>query len=110
MRFTGLTGYRRGNGTVGVRNHVIVLAAADNVNPLARQLADQTPGVTCIRASFGRGQLGEDFELAFAVAASDGERLLKTLPIPGITLAHVGVFVEELALFIQEQGQRRRIE
>jgi altronate dehydratase large subunit len=60
MKFTGLTGYRRGNGTVGVRNHVIVLAAADNVNPLARQLADQAPGVTCIRASFGRGQLGED--------------------------------------------------
>jgi altronate dehydratase len=54
MKLDGLTGYRRGNGTVGIRNHVVVLAAADNVNPLGRQLADQTPGVTFIRASFGR--------------------------------------------------------
>jgi altronate dehydratase large subunit len=69
MKLDGLKGYRRGNGTVGVRNHVVVLAAADNVNPLARQLADQTPGVTFIRASFGRGQLGDDFKLALRTMA-----------------------------------------
>jgi altronate dehydratase large subunit len=69
MKLDGLTGYRRGNGTVGVRNHVVVLAAADNVNPLARQLADQTPGVAFIRASFGRGQLGDDFKLALRTMA-----------------------------------------
>jgi altronate dehydratase large subunit len=69
MTLDGLTGYRRGNGTVGVRNHVVVLAAADNVNPLARQLADQTPGVAFIRASFGRGQLGDDFKLALRTMA-----------------------------------------
>jgi altronate dehydratase large subunit len=69
MKLDGLTGYKRGNGTVGVRNHVVVLAAADNVNPLARQLADQTPGVAFIRASFGRGQLGDDFKLALRTMA-----------------------------------------
>jgi altronate dehydratase large subunit len=69
MKLDGLTGHRRSNGTVGVRNHVVVLAAADNVNPLARRLADQTPGVTFIRASFGRGQLGEDFKLALRTMA-----------------------------------------
>lgn len=53
---------------------------------------------------------GEDFELAFAVAPADGERLLQTQPLAGITLAHVGVFVEEPALFLQERGQLRRIE
>jgi altronate dehydratase large subunit len=69
MKLNDLRGYRRDNGTVGVRNHVIVLAAADNVNPLARQLADRVPGVIFIRASFGRGQLGEDFELALRTMA-----------------------------------------
>jgi len=64
-----LSGYRRSNGTLGVRNHVAVLAAADNVNPLARQLADQAPGTTFIRASFGRGQLGDDFKLALRTMA-----------------------------------------
>jgi thiamine-monophosphate kinase len=53
---------------------------------------------------------GEDFELAFAVDPADGARLLQTQPIPGITLAHVGEFVAEPALFLEEQGTRRRIE
>ena len=52
---------------------------------------------------------GEDFELAFAVDPAEGERLLKTQPLAGITLAHVGVFVDEFALFLEEQGTRRRI-
>jgi altronate dehydratase large subunit len=64
-----LSGYRRSNRTVGVRNHIAVLAAADNVNPLAWQLADRTPGTTFIRASFGRGQSGDDFKLALRTMA-----------------------------------------
>ena len=53
---------------------------------------------------------GEDFELAFAVDSADGERLLTTQPIPGITLSHVGVFVAEKGLFLEENGMRRCIE
>ena len=51
----GLTGYPRENGRKGVRNLVAVLAAADNVNPLARHLAARNPGVVCLSASYGRG-------------------------------------------------------
>jgi altronate dehydratase large subunit len=57
----GLTGYARENGRKGIRNLVAVLAAADNVNPLARQLAARNPGVVCLPASYGRGQMGRDF-------------------------------------------------
>lgn len=53
---------------------------------------------------------GEDFELAFAVEPGAGARLLEGQPIPGITLAHIGVCVEEAALFLEEAGVRRRIE
>jgi altronate dehydratase large subunit len=59
-----LAGYARSNGRKGIRNLVAVLAAADNVNPLARQLAARVPGVLCLPASYGRGQMGRDFEVS----------------------------------------------
>ena len=59
-----LSGYARSNGRKGIRNLVAVLAAADNVNPLARQLAARVPGVVCLPASYGRGQMGRDFEVS----------------------------------------------
>jgi thiamine-monophosphate kinase len=52
---------------------------------------------------------GEDFELVFAVAPDDGRRLLETLPVPGVTLAHVGECVEQ-GLWLEEKGQRRPLE
>ncbi len=53
---------------------------------------------------------GEDFELAFAVAPEDGARLVRTQPIDGIMLAHVGVFVGEKGLFLEQARTRRPIE
>src|SRR5262249_38418070 len=65
----GLSGYQRENGRKGIRNLVAVLAAADNVNPLARQLAMRNPGVVYLPASYGRGQMGRDFELSLRAMA-----------------------------------------
>ncbi len=53
---------------------------------------------------------GEDFELALAVSADDGARLVRSQPIASVTLSHVGTFLEEKSLFLEENGQRRRIE
>src|SRR5262249_48099193 len=60
----GLTGYLREDGRKGIRNLVAVMAAADNVNPVVRQLAARHPGVTCLPASYGRGPMGHDFEVS----------------------------------------------
>ncbi len=65
----GLTGYPRENGRKGIRNLVAVMAAADNVNPLVRKLAARNPGVTCLPASYGRGQMGHDFEVSLRAMA-----------------------------------------
>jgi len=54
----GLTGYQREGGRNGIRNLVAVLAAADNVSPLARHLAARNPGVVYLPASYGRGEIG----------------------------------------------------
>jgi len=64
-----LTGFLRRDGRKGIRNLVAVLAAADNVNPLARQLAERVPDTVCLQASYGRGQLGKDFDLALRAMA-----------------------------------------
>ena len=33
-------GFQRDNGTVGVRNYVGIISAMDNVNPIARKIAE----------------------------------------------------------------------
>lgn len=38
---------------------------------------------------------GEDFELVFAVAPADGDRLLREQPVPGITLVRIGEIVAD---------------
>ena len=65
----GLTGYPRDDGRKGIRNLVVVMAAADNVNPLVRQLAARNPGVLCLPASYGRGQMGDDFKVTLRAMA-----------------------------------------
>jgi len=69
MWMDNLTGYPREDGRRGIRNLVAVLAAADNVNPLARQLADRCAGTVYLPASYGRGQMGEDFEITLRAMA-----------------------------------------
>jgi len=64
-----LTAYLRDDGRKGIRNLVAVMAAADNVNPLVRQLAERVPGTVCLPASYGRGQMGKDFDLALRAMA-----------------------------------------
>jgi thiamine-monophosphate kinase len=52
---------------------------------------------------------GEDFELVFAVAPEDGERLLREQPVVGLRLAHIGEVVGQ-GLWLEEKGQRRPLE
>ncbi len=53
---------------------------------------------------------GEDFELAVAVSAEDGRRLIATQPIAGISLSHIGEFLQEKQFLLEEKGVRRRLE
>jgi thiamine-monophosphate kinase len=86
------------------RAGAVLFADKIPITDAARQLAD---GATPLEHALFDG---EDFELALAVDPVDGEHLLRTQPIPGLTLAHVGVFVPEVGLFLEEHGVRRPIE
>ncbi len=67
-----LTGYRRENGTVGIRNHVIILAVDDLSNAAVEGIAALVPGTIALPHSYGRLQFGEDLELTFRTLIGTG--------------------------------------
>ena len=60
-----LCGYRRENGRVGVRNHVVVLPVDDISNAACEAVASHINGTLPLPHSYGRLQYGEDLELHF---------------------------------------------
>lgn len=56
----GFWGYRRADGSLGVRNHVAILAVMDNVNGIVKHLAQLVRGTLAIPVWYGRGQFGAD--------------------------------------------------
>jgi thiamine-monophosphate kinase len=52
---------------------------------------------------------GEDFELIVAVSPADGQRLIATQPIAGLTLTAIGECVEK-GLWLDKEGQRSVLE
>ena len=53
-------GYRRRDGAVGARNHVLVVSSMDVTNPLARRIAAAVQGTVPIGTAFGRIHAGAD--------------------------------------------------
>lgn len=53
-------GFKRPDGQVGIRNNLAVIAAMDNVNPVARRIASLVRGAVPVTVPFGRGQVGLD--------------------------------------------------
>jgi (2R)-sulfolactate sulfo-lyase subunit beta len=60
-----LTGYRRTDGRVGIRNHVVALSVDDLSNAAVERIAAVVPGVLALPHSYGRLQFGEDLDLTF---------------------------------------------
>ncbi|MBI4888112.1 MAG: UxaA family hydrolase [Acidobacteria bacterium] len=58
-------GYRRENGRVGIRNHVVILPLDDLSNAASEAVANNIKGTLALPHSYGRLQFGEDLELFF---------------------------------------------
>ncbi len=65
-------GYRRENGRVGVRNHVIVLPVDDLSNAACEAVAHNVKGVLAIPHPYGRLQFGADLDLHFRTLIGTG--------------------------------------
>jgi (2R)-sulfolactate sulfo-lyase subunit beta len=58
-------GYRRENGRVGVRNHVVILALDDLSNAACEAVANNIKGTLALPHAYGRLQFGEDLKVFF---------------------------------------------
>lgn len=67
-----LVGYRRENGTVGIRNHTVVLPVDDLSNAAAEAVAKVVPGVLALPHAYGRLQFGPDLDLTFRTLIGTG--------------------------------------
>lgn len=58
-----IKGYKRSNGTFGIRNKVVIMASVGCANETARRVADNVDGLVFIRAGKGCGQVGDSVEI-----------------------------------------------
>jgi len=65
-------GYKRENGRVGVRNHVLVLPVDDLSNAACEAVANNVKGALAIPHPYGRLQFGADLELHFRTLIGTG--------------------------------------
>ncbi len=65
-------GYRRENGRMGIRNHVIILPLDDLSNAACEAVANNIKGTMAIPHPYGRLQFGADLELHFRTLIGTG--------------------------------------
>ncbi|MGE0501861.1 MAG: UxaA family hydrolase [Rhizobiaceae bacterium] len=73
-KYSNLTfkGYRRGNGRVGVRNHVAILPVDDISNAAIEAVGNNIKGTLALPHAYGRLQFGEDLDLHFRTMIGTG--------------------------------------
>ncbi len=102
MSNLNLTGYRRENGRVGVRNYVLIIPVDDISNAAAEGVASLIRGTYALSHPYGRLQFGEDLELTFDTLIGTGRN-------PNIAAAIViGIepqWAERIANGIAETGK-----
>ena len=64
--------YRRENGRVGVRNHVVILPVDDISNAACEAVANNIKGTMALPHAYGRLQFGEDLEVFFRTMIGTG--------------------------------------
>lgn len=65
MAIQTFKGFKRENGRVGIRNHVIILPVDDISNRACEIVASHIEGAKALPHAYGRLQFGEDLELFF---------------------------------------------
>ncbi len=67
-----IQGYRRKNGQVGIRNHVVILPVDDISNAACEAVGKVIQGTLALPHAYGRLQFGEDLELFFRTMIGTG--------------------------------------
>ncbi|MEF3318200.1 UxaA family hydrolase [Peptoniphilus grossensis] len=109
-------GYKRSDGRVGIRNHVLILPASVCASDITRIIANQVEGAVSFNHQLGCSQLGEDFEWTMNVVSgyAANPNVYGTIIVGlGCENHQAGLIAEEIKkktnkpleiLIIQEQG------
>jgi (2R)-sulfolactate sulfo-lyase subunit beta len=73
MKTPKFMAYRRENGRVGIRNHVVILPLDDLSNAACEAVANNIKGTLALPHPYGRLQFGEDLELHFRTMIGTGK-------------------------------------
>jgi (2R)-sulfolactate sulfo-lyase subunit beta len=68
-----LMGYRRENGRVGIRNHVLIVSVDDISNAAVEGVAHLIRGTLALPHPYGRLQFGDDLDLTFNTLIGTGK-------------------------------------
>jgi (2R)-sulfolactate sulfo-lyase subunit beta len=94
----GLTGYRRENGAVGIRNHTVILPVDDLSNAAAEAVAKVVPGTLALPHAYGRLQFGADLALTFRTLIGNAcNPNVASVVVIGIEPTWTGQVVEGIA-------------
>jgi (2R)-sulfolactate sulfo-lyase subunit beta len=119
MAGTKFHGYRRENGRVGIRDHVIILPLDDLSNAACEAVANNIKGTLAIPHPYGRLQFGEDLELHFRTLIGTGcNPNVAAVVVIGIEPGWTGRVVDGIArtgkpvegFAIERNGDHRTIE
>ncbi len=91
-------GYRRENGRVGVRNHVVILPLDDLSNAACESVANNIKGTLVLPHPYGRLQFGADLDLYFRTLIGAGSNPnVAAAVVIGIEPLWTNVIVEGIA-------------
>jgi (2R)-sulfolactate sulfo-lyase subunit beta len=98
LKDSSFEGWRRENGRMGVRNHVIILPVDDLSNAAAEAVANNIKGAMAIPHAYGRLQFGADLDLHFRTLIGTGTNPnVAGVVIIGIEPGWTGRIVEGIA-------------
>jgi (2R)-sulfolactate sulfo-lyase subunit beta len=98
LKGAAFEGWRRENGRMGVRNHVIILPVDDLSNAAAEAVANNIKGAMAIPHAYGRLQFGADLELHFRTLIGTGTNPnVAGVVVIGIEPGWTGRIVEGIA-------------
>ncbi len=89
----GITGYRRSDGRVGIRNHVLILPTVSCVNGVASRIGKAVPDAVAVTHGHGCGRGGpRDIEILFRVLTG----MVKNPNVGAVVLIGLGCEVSNI--------------
>ena len=93
-----VSGWRRENGRVGVRNHILILPLDDLSNSVCEAVANNVKGTLAVPHAYGRLQFGEDLEIHFRTLIGAGSNPnVAAVVVVGIEPSWTGRVVDGIA-------------